>query len=225
MIKNAYVFGDGAGLTLTDKVGAANGTLAGASLPTWAANQRYLNFSGGHHTTAGNYNRVEFTRTTFDYTTAGQFTWVIAFKSSKDDAAVHALFGNIDASQNIRNYNYITAAEVIGHNIRDSAPANKYLTSAATYTDGKWHLLVVIYNNNVISGFIDGIALPVVANDVLSGNLYSANGKATMGAAYTNTATNYVLDLTGAIGLFKNFNTAHSVARAKNEYSYYKGFF
>jgi hypothetical protein len=219
-IKNIYRFLDGSGTVLTDLKGSANGTLEGTILPTWVANG-YLNFTGGHDTSTGNYNRVRFAnRAVFDYSYNSIFSICVIFKSSKLDAAIHSLFNNRNLGNNGFITIQITANETINIRMTDTNGKNKISSPLGNICDGKWHIVVLTYNNNTALFYLDSKLLSLYSNDVCNGNFYSANNKATLGVM-TNGAT-YIYDLTGSICHFANYSIALSQAQVidiQNEFN------
>jgi hypothetical protein len=212
-VVNYYTFKDGSGTTLTDKKGSANGTLAGASLPVWDANG-YLEFTGGHSTITGDYNRVNFTRTTFDYSYNNEFSWIIIFRSLKNDAVVHYLVCNRDFVTTGINCIAIriNASEGIDFVVNSGSGSNKVMTGSVNFCDGKWHIASMGYSTNSMVVYIDGKNYTLTTNNTMtSGNMYSATNKMLLGAEYINPT--YQNDLSGDITQYINANIRYSTAQ------------
>jgi hypothetical protein len=215
---NYYDFRDASGTVLTDGVGSANGTLGGAALPVWSGN-KYLTFSGGHGTTGGNWSRVDFTRTTYDYNYGSNYTWVIIYRSSKSDAVIHSLIKNRDV--NAAATNYITigidAAELEVSNIATDVGQSKVSSTSSTICDGKWHIIIVTFGGNVMNNYYDTKLLSnSTNNNITSGNFYVTTNKIVMGASWAQTAGNYQQDYTGDICKFINCNVILTVANVQD---------
>ena len=217
VFKDFYWFRDGAGTTLTDAIGAsANGTLAGASLPTWNSNG-YLTFVGGNGSTGGNYNRVGFTVTNFNHAFNATFSYIVIFRTIETDGQIEQLYANANANA-AGSENFGLSATYIGRNYyKDVNNHAKTGVSTPTYNDGKWHIFTVTYASNVLTCQIDGASAYVqTTNTNFDSNLYSANGKTILGAIYYHTTTNYLYDFSGDICRFANCSTTLTVGQIED---------
>ena len=213
---NAYNFRDGSGTTLLDRVGSANGTLGGASLPTWNA-AGFMSFVGGHGAVSGDYNRINFTRTTFDYNYNQPFSHVIFFRTT-NTVTLHYLFGNSENSLDAaymgvlytkKTYNYIGV----------SATKTKTAISSLEYNDGKWHVLTMRYDGaNTMYSEVDGVTMAVTNTGTINtGSFYAAISKFCLGVQWQNSVSKYIYDYTGDMKSYKNFNILLPVAAVQNE--------
>lgn len=226
---NYYGFKDLSGTTLTDSKGTANGTLGGASLPTWSSNG-YLSFVGGNNSTIGNYNRVTFaTRTTFDYAYNSVFSMVVIFRSIKADASIHVLFSNSNLSIAYNKlYIYINSSEAVYFCVQDNASSPvKAASSAVGKCDGIWHIATMVYNNNVFTCYLDGQPLTTSTNNTATGNFYYSSSPANQmvfGNFYlsADATKKYAYDLTGDICNYINYSgalTGANVSDINNEFN------
>jgi hypothetical protein len=221
-IVNAYNFTEGTGTTLTDRIDANNGTLAGASLPVWSSNG-YISFTGGHGTTGGDWGRINFTRTSFEYAWNSSYTLVIVFRSSKADAVIHSLakMRDINATSGYLTIG-LDASELTTPSINTGSGQTKTSTTGVATGDGIWHVVVITYSTNSMSFYLDGkLFANSTDNNITSGNFFSTNSKIVLGATWANTGSNYQQDLTGDICLFKNFNLSMTVGDVQNEVNEY----
>lgn len=204
-LKNAYGTITGkmtvTGATLVDLVSANNGTLAGASLPTYNANG-YLSFVGGNGVTGGDRCRVDIgTRSDFDYEYNSSFSIICVFRSTKNDANFHYLVTNIDASVPNNLFSIrIDTDESDYFNVGTGTGALKVSTGIVNVCDGKWHVAIITYSENSAAFYIDGVLSALTTNNnITSGSMYSANSKATIGARWSQTTANYANDFTGDV--------------------------
>ena len=217
-IVNYYDMKDGTGTTLTDHKGTADGTLAPAgSLPTW--NTGYLSFVGGHNTTGGDYNRVNFTSTSFNYSWNASYSWLVIWRSIKDDAATHAIVKNRDINSAVLAYIYfnINADESSSVGVYTALTQAKAAIPVVNTCDGKWHISIITYSTNSLVAYIDGQINPnTVDQNITSGNFYTATNKVTMGASWAQTAGNYQQDFTGDVCRFINCNAKITGAKVQD---------
>jgi hypothetical protein len=200
---NAYIFRDGSGTTLTDVKGSANGTISGTSTaPIWNANG-YIHFTGGNGATTGDRGRVDFTRTTFLRSSSSTFSFIIIFRSAKNDATTHyifSLYSNV-GSDWLNTYLFqLNADETFSAYARTGTPAPYILTtSKKAVCDNLWHIAVMTYNtaNNMFL-YTDGVLGNVVSSGTLSGNFYLTTSKTELGALFLSGA-NYFYDFSGDI--------------------------
>jgi len=219
-MKNYYNGLNASGTTLTDMKGTTNGTLQGASLPVIKLNG-YLNFTGGNGITAGDRNRVAFTRTDFEKTYTDSFSFVVLFRSTKLDATIHSLFNVYNSGVNGFIDIGINSDETFYCNLRTSTNQTKTAFSAGSCCDGKFHVGSLTYSQNSMLAYFDGKPL-INSTDATqdSGNFYSTSAKALLGTRYSSSAGNYVFDLTGDIAYCIHFNhklTAAEVVDITNE--------
>ena len=207
-IVNYYDMKDGAGTTLTDHKGTAGGTLAGASLPTW--NTGYLSFVGGHNTTGGDYNRVNITNTSYLYLWNESYSWIVIWRSSKADAAVHSIVKIRDINSAIAAYIgvHLGTDELVYNYTQTTSTQNKTGVTASALCDGFWHISVITYSTNSTIDYIDGALVTISPNNTISSSIfYTGTSKVVIGAAYASTAGNYQQDFAGDVCRFINCNS------------------
>ncbi len=225
-LRNYYTGKRASGTTFTDLAGTSNGTLAGSSLPSINSNG-YLSFTGGHGSTAGNWNRVYFSNTDFQYECNSSFSIVIVFRSSKNDSTAHYLFCIAEHSQN-----GLVSIRLDGNNgpdvlVLSGSGSYKRYNPGTSICDGKWHVITIAYSQNSLNVYVDGKSVALtVDNTISSGNFYPAsNGKTLFGGLWQQLVTNYIYDATCDIASFYNFNHKLSAADAANINALMKGFF
>ena len=217
---NAYNFTTGTGTTLYDRVSTNNGTLGGVSLPVWSTNG-YLSFTGGNSTTQGDRCRVDLTRISYAWNQS--HSYVVVWRSTKSDAAIHTLYNTIDRDaptsyETMR----IDASEKYLVLTKSGTPNDASTVLVTAQCDGQWHVSILTYSTNNFTFYLDGNLLSnTKTSNYTSGNFYTTNSKSTIGAAWNNTGANYCFDFTGDICLFKNFNSTLSVADQQNEVNEY----
>lgn len=229
-LKNLYYFRGNA----NDFVGSNNGTLEGASNPTAVvgyfdndgSNSGY-EFSGGNGSSGGNYNRIVFTRSDFEYASDDNFSFMAWVKSSKSDATNHTIFDCEDRGHTSYNKFFIDDSEYLRLGVREAAGENAYRYGIGTTNicDGNWHHVVGTYSTDgggTAKCYVDGILEG--NNDLTSGsmssqNFFDTNAKAVMGAAWRNSDADYEMDLTGTIGFFANFDNCLTNAEILNWYN------
>ncbi|OGU40530.1 MAG: hypothetical protein A2X61_13650 [Ignavibacteria bacterium GWB2_35_12] len=225
-LKNYYTGKRASGTTLYDLAGSSNGTLGGSNLPSINTNG-YLSFSGGHGSTAGNWQRVNFVNTDFQYSWNSSFSFAILFRSRKNDSTAHYLFCIAEHSQN-----GIVSIRLDGSNgidilLLSSSGAYKRYMPGTNICDGNWHLVVAAYSQNSLNVYVDGKPVSLTTdNAISSGNFYPvSNGKALFGALWQQSSSNYIYDCTSDIGSFYNFNHKLSAAEVVNLNAFLKGMF
>lgn len=216
---NSYIFRGDA----TDKSGSANGTLAGTTTP---ANQEgYLAGTSSYYFTSsgtGDLSRCDFARTTFQYTGATPFSWEMWFKSSKADATLHSLM--ICRDSGVSYFTgaialYISDTEVLQLYMGGGGAGNLDFTGTTNVCDGLWHHVVLVYDGSddivmYLDGNVEGTKSATVT--LGSSDLYTANSKFSIAAAYYHLTTNYYYGLTGNIGYFGNWNEALTARAVKD---------
>lgn len=225
-LKNYYTGKRASVSTLSDLVGSSNGTLGGSTLPTINSNG-YLSFSGGHGSTAGNWQRVNFANTDFQYIWNSSFTFAILFRSTKNDTTAHYLFCISEHSQNGLVSILLDGNNGIDVLLLSSAGTYKRYNPGTNICDGKWHFVVAAYSQNSLNVYIDGKPVTLTAdNNISSGNFYPAsNGKTLFGSLWQQSSSNYIYDATVDIACFYNFNYKLSAAEVVNMNAFLKGFF
>ncbi|MBI5325031.1 MAG: hypothetical protein HZB41_07150 [Ignavibacteriae bacterium] len=225
-LKNFYTGKRASGTTIYDLAGSSNGTLAGSTLPSINSNG-YLTFNGGHGSTTGNWQRVNFANNDFQYSWNNSFTLVILFRSTKNDSTAHYLFTISEHSQNGLISFLLDGSNGIDILLMSSAGSYKRYKPGINVCDGKWHLAIASYSQNSLNVYIDGTAVALTTdNNITSGNFYpSSNGKTVLGALWQQSSGNYIYDGTVDIACFYNFNQKLSAAEAVNLNAFLKGMF
>ncbi len=223
---NQYFFTAGSGTTLPDFAGSSDGTLAGASVPVWnrkSDSNGLLNFTGGNGASYGNYNRVELTASDFQRTSSTAFSMFMVFRSSKSDAADHSLFNMRDLSADGYYQIVIKSTETMVFNLRDTSGNQRVNIVSTNVCDGEWHSIALCYDGaQTLTTYLDGVVAvdSTSHSGTLSGNLYTANAKPSLGAVYRSATTNYGYDLTGDIAYFANYDrelTAEEIEKIYQE--------
>jgi hypothetical protein len=225
-LRNFYTGKRASGTTLTDLTGSNNGTLAGSSLPVINSNG-YLSFSGGHGSTPGNWQRVYFGNSDFQYEWNNSFTFVIVFRSSKNDSTAHYLFCIAEHAQNGLVSIRLDGSNGLDVLVLSSSGAYKRYNPGTSICDGKWHVVTAVYSQNSLNVYVDGRAVALTTdNTISSGSFYPAsNGKTLFGALWQQSNSNYIYDSTADIACFMNFNHKLSAADVANINAMIKGFF
>ena len=214
-VTNLFTFHEGSGTTVNDKVGSATGTLQGTvSLPVWG--NGYLTFVGGHGGTNGNWNRVIFTNTTWSYGYSTEFTEVVVFRSTKNDAQVHELMSTYNLHDNghqqIRLYQSTNNNGLFGRVYTSSGSLSHFSTSYPTTCDGNWHVAIMVYSINYLTVYLDGNPLTMNrTQNISTGNFYNASHTwaTCLGTNYNgSTPGNCQYDLSGNISYFMNCGVA-----------------
>ncbi len=220
-MRNFYTGKRAEATLLYDLKGSNNGSLAGAAKPKVNANG-YLEFSGGNGDTYGDYNRVEFNMSDFEYDYQDTFTLMILARSDKSDDTLHTFFA-VDRAGKPAIRSYITTNESIGCNLSD-VNGNGDSLFIANISDGKWRLIICKYKSP------DSMELwaettPADAAVNCDSDFYNQQCKAALGARYQYYPDSYKWDLEGDIARFVNFDHELSNADISNYNSYLKGYF
>ena len=225
---NEYTFDTQTGTSLEDRIGTNNGTLAGATLPTWGTEldlskkRNKLGFTGGNGEPLGDRQRVEFTRSDFEYNSADSFSFACLFKTSSTVAQNQYLFSLGDKWASGLIYNNITFYKTTAHAFRiilvDNAVGNQLVITSATsvYNDGNWHCAALKYDATTETGYlyIDNVLIGSQQVTAMSGgDFFRTGAKFTLGALWNT--TNYQFDYNGDIAYFANYNHALSTDEIK----------
>ena len=217
---NEYTFDTQTGTSLEDRIGSNNGTLGGATLPTWgkelelSKDRNKITVTGGHGNSYGNWSRIELPRSGFEYTATDSFSVCVLFKTSKTDVNGHTLFTLADATLAGQISFTVDAAHNLTGIVQSASSGFNYMAAGAV-NDGNWHLAVMTYYGDGTSKiYLDGVD-KVSDSDSFSGNLFAANSKAVLCAQYRSSSMNYRSDLTGDIAYFANYNHALSTDEIK----------
>ncbi len=139
---NCYLANEASGTVATDSWLTNDGTLAGASLPTIENVGMIGNykFSGGNGVSAGDYNRIELTKTDYQYSAGDNFTIVIVAKPSTSTAQAQA-FTMLDNANYNRNYVMRLEADAYSLGIR-AVSSNQSVTATGLSIENKWTMMV-----------------------------------------------------------------------------------
>ena len=175
------------GNTLVDMVDANNGIFGGASLPVVNANG-YIQFTGGHGNTAGDWGRITF-GTNFSQTAGDNFSTVVVWKSKKVDTTLHSLFWGM--------YQSVSSGGYYGHFILDTEVLRTYIKATATLNFAvnsikrisKWNISTIA-NSQTARLIAHDSVITTDATDN-SNNLFDATSMTTIGASKSGASWNY----------------------------------
>lgn len=205
------------GTTLPDMKGSADGTLNGTVLPTVI--NGYLRFNNSSGT--GNLSRVNAAIATYNYTYNSKFTLTLIIRTAETDARAEALIGCMNGTHGTNWMFQIGSDYKINSTITETQnPFNsKQAITSGTYNDGKWHIITMIYNNNIYSLYIDGMLITNTMDQNLTKVFYNATlpDVFCIGARYYTTLGTYANGYNGDIRYFENTNSAISIATMQNK--------
>jgi len=211
-LTNLYLLDSPDGVNdVKDYAGTNNGTKGGTTKPTSIVTPNGVNglsFSGGHGSTLGDRQRVDFTTSDFQYTATDSFSWSVMFRTTSSVYSYISSIidedGSFQGFINIRlNADGTIAGTVTGNNLY------KQHKSTVAYNDGEWHMAVLTWSNNTMKFYVDNISYAQSATSgTPSGNLYRTNAKFVLGADYASSTGNYRYDFDGDIAYFANYSKA-----------------
>lgn len=218
---NCYIFDN----NVSDSCGSNNGTLAGTPNPTvsvgyfnLSSGKSAYDFDGDNGTTDGDRSRIQYNITDFQYTATDSFTFNIWTKVNWSGVTNTAYLFHIgQAGQaGITEINTREATDGIRFNLQDTSSNSIFFDSPAL-TDNKWTMVTYVYNNKVVSMYIDGLFIDSRTNAGFTGNFYSGNAKVQLGARWV-TGADYDFDLKGVVGGLRHYDEALIATQIRNLY-------
>jgi len=193
-------------------------------LPTWgkeldgSKERQYLSFSGGHGGTGGDWQRVDFTRSDFEYTDTDDFTISIGLKVSVANSSYSlpfSLYNNYgSAARGQIAFWILPTTNYVRFQIQTSDASINFIDFSTSIVDSKHHILTGKLDSGVMSFYVDG-ELIGTKTIIGTGNLFPSDGKAVIGGIWDSGTSNYKYDFSGKIFYFSNFNHALSTAEIK----------
>lgn len=238
--KNYWAFRN----NLTDLVGSNNGALGGANSPVAVKgrfgghiNNAYELQDGNHGFTKGNYSRIVFTRSDFDYEYNDSFTIGMWIKKNQDCAVNNVAISSRDYTAvgkgEMNTYIHLTSEclrMILQFSICEEVISTNYDLVAANMTAGVWYFVIFVYDGSgtpTLKLYWDGELVQTVQNaNIISGNCYAAAAPNMMfGVSWDSVASNYLYD--GDLTLDELFNedSAWSAADIKTKYAQDIGIF
>lgn len=211
---------DASGTTLPNAgKSASDGVLEGAALPIINSNG-YLQFAGGNGTSGGDWNRVVFGTTDFEFTSVDPFTLILIYRSTDSSGTKMSLFSMRDDSSEL--YRYLKDGDNrLAWQIKGTSGNMVIYNTDADVYDGKWHDIIGSYDGiSNTTLLFSGINIGS-KTDSMSGNLYGANAKPVLGARWNDVAATYEEDFEGDVKFIQLYDEELNETRMKNKSLYF----